>query len=341
MSATGASVDDEGEALRPGALVRVRSEAEILATLDDDGTLDGVPFMPEMLQFVGKTLPVLQRADKTCNGHGRPRKMDGAVHLAAVRCDGSAHDGCQYGCRIFWKESWLERADGSASPASGPDRSSPPPPEPALSDLIAPATRVSAGDGETVYRCQATAIGEATEPVPIWDPRQYPKDVQNWGVVKTFLDLVRSVVNLFQYLSARHLPRRLRINDGRPYPDVRGPLTRTPAVDHDLAVGDVVRIKTWEEIRQTLDGQGRNRGLAFGREALAYCGRTARISGRVERMIDDATGTMIHITSDCFILDDVACRGDYTRSCTRGLYQFWRPIWLEKISGRDPSTQPT
>ena len=36
-------------ALRKGDLVEVRSEEEILRTLDADGKLDGLPFMPEML----------------------------------------------------------------------------------------------------------------------------------------------------------------------------------------------------------------------------------------------------------------------------------------------------
>ena len=40
----------EGQALRVGEIVEVRSEAEILATLDAR-ELESLPFMPEMLQF--------------------------------------------------------------------------------------------------------------------------------------------------------------------------------------------------------------------------------------------------------------------------------------------------
>ena len=35
--------------------VIVKSPAEILATLDTDGMLDGLPFMPEMLELCGRT----------------------------------------------------------------------------------------------------------------------------------------------------------------------------------------------------------------------------------------------------------------------------------------------
>ena len=36
--------------LKPGDIVKVRAPAEIMATLDDDGSLDSVLFMPEMLR---------------------------------------------------------------------------------------------------------------------------------------------------------------------------------------------------------------------------------------------------------------------------------------------------
>ena len=42
-----------GKPLRPGDVVEVRPAAEILATLDADGALDGMPFMPEMARVCG------------------------------------------------------------------------------------------------------------------------------------------------------------------------------------------------------------------------------------------------------------------------------------------------
>ncbi len=38
----------------PGDVVEVLSEREILATLDENGTFEKLPFMPEMLDFCGK-----------------------------------------------------------------------------------------------------------------------------------------------------------------------------------------------------------------------------------------------------------------------------------------------
>jgi hypothetical protein len=90
--------------LRPGDIVTVRSEAEILATLDVDGTLDGLPFMPEMRRFCGHSFHVAARADRTVHDKLGVRTMEDTVHLEDLRCDGAAHDGCCRGCLLFWKE---------------------------------------------------------------------------------------------------------------------------------------------------------------------------------------------------------------------------------------------
>src|ERR1035438_3220535 len=102
--------------LSVGDWVEVRSKQEILKTLDVNGQLDGMPFMPEMLAFCGKRFQVYKRAHKTCDTvfPVRGRRVDQAVHLE-TRCDGQAHGGCQAGCLIFWKEAWLRRVDQIAS----------------------------------------------------------------------------------------------------------------------------------------------------------------------------------------------------------------------------------
>jgi hypothetical protein len=70
--------------LHAGELVEVRSEPEILATLDAEGRLDGLPFMPEMLQYCGQRFRVFKSAHKTCDTIEKTggRRMRNAVHLA-------------------------------------------------------------------------------------------------------------------------------------------------------------------------------------------------------------------------------------------------------------------
>src|SRR6185436_21164080 len=72
---------------------------------------------PEMLQFCGQRFQVYKSAHKTCDtiDSYSIRSMDEAVHLVGLRCDGSAHGGCQAGCLLFWKNSWLRKVDSAGS----------------------------------------------------------------------------------------------------------------------------------------------------------------------------------------------------------------------------------
>src|SRR5205814_10572020 len=147
--------------LRAGELVEVRSAQEILGTLDDRGTLDSLPFMPEMIQFCGKRFRVYRRADKACDTieWATLRRMENAVHLEGLRCDGQAHGGCQAGCLIYWKEAWLKRvptADGRRTARDSVSSAHSAASNGVTLDSLAQATRRGVEDGETVYSCQAT-----------------------------------------------------------------------------------------------------------------------------------------------------------------------------------------
>ena len=97
-----------------GDWVEVRSKEEILATLDKNGRLEGLPLMPQMLEQCGTRFQVHKRAHKTCDtvsGHYANRRVPNSIHLGH-RCDGKAHGGCQAECLIFWKEAWLKPVGG-------------------------------------------------------------------------------------------------------------------------------------------------------------------------------------------------------------------------------------
>jgi len=171
--------------LRPGEWVEVCSESEILDTLDGAGTLDGLPFMPEMLSHCGRRYQVYKRADKTCdtvNWTGL-RRMERTVHLHMLRCDGLAHGGCQAGCLLFWKEAWLRRSPGDDGPNRVADetRSAGSGAQRTVRDrawLEATTTyRSHPSEVETRYRCQATELSRASCPLPWWEPKQYVRDV--------------------------------------------------------------------------------------------------------------------------------------------------------------------
>jgi hypothetical protein len=333
--------------LRPGELVRVRSAAEIIGTLDERGTLDGLPFMPEMVQYCRRTFSVHKRADKTC-GHSFVwlRRVHNAVHLSDVRCDGAAHGGCQAACLMYWKEAWLERValNGTLpSPqlTAGSNGTSTAPKFAAQEDtfvrdtLLPMTTSRPSSSSDPVYRCQVTELPRASTQLHVWCFDQYPRDVRNWGLLKVLRGLAIEAFNRFQTRSRQFLPQRMLIRGGAHYPFLipRSEDTAPVSAAHlDLQPGDLVRIKSKEEILATLDSANKHRGLSFDVEMLKYCGRTARVRGRVERLIDEKTGEMITIRRDCVILDGVVCTGDYHGCCTRSVFPYWREIWLEKIA---------
>jgi hypothetical protein len=319
-------------ALRPGDSVRVRTAKEIFTTLDDRGTLDNLPFMPEMLQHCGKIFTVSMRADKTCGPDHGLRRMRDTVHLSNVRCDGTSHGRCQAACLMYWKEAWLERV----APNAAAEREAPTPGDEAfLADTLLPATTDGDAPGKNghAWRCQATEVPRASTRLRGYYFDQYVIDARNWGLLKVLRVLFVDAFNRAQSLSRRYLPPVLQFRGGQTYPFVAGALDKgqTPSRKLDLQPGDRVRTKSKEEIVKTLDHTNHNRGLSFDKEMVRYCGRTATVRARVQRLIDEETGKMLHIKSDCIILEGMTCMADYHRLCTRSIFPYWREIWLEKI----------
>jgi hypothetical protein len=331
---------------RAGDWVRVRSKAEILATLDDNGQLDALPFMPEMFEFCGKRLKVRKRAHKTCdppNGMGG-RRMAGAVHLEGVRCDGKAHGGCQAGCLIFWKDEWLDpvspEEEVSAAPTgAAADR------ERRVWDGTRHPT-IEAGSDEPRYICQSTQLALATRPLRWWDVRQYVEDYTSGNVTlgRMFLSLLLFV---FHQLATSGLgfgtPLRWTYDKfkrwlgGAPYPWRVGrvpPGVKTPYATLNVQPGEWVKVRSYSEILETLDQNDHNRGMRFDPEMVPYCGGTFRVQDRVRSIINEKTGLMQHLRNDCIILEDVVCQACYAkerRFCPRAIYPYWREVWLERI----------
>jgi hypothetical protein len=319
--------------LRVGDVVEVRSEQEVLATLEQDGALDRLPFMPEMLASCGSRFTVSSRADTTCFWGGL-RRMESSVHLDGVRCDGSAHGGCQAGCLVFFKEEWLRPVNPSddvlAVATATPVRRA----GVTREDLVRATHRLPAEDGEERWSCQATEVTAATTKIHHWDLRHFYRDVRNRNLrVRTVLrHFLSYAFNTYQGHS-RRLPSWLLIHGGSPFPWVHGTLERTPRVTLGLQPGESVRVRSRQEIRATLDRRGRNRGLSFDPEMLPYCGTTRRVDRRVRRLIDDITGRMIEPPGDCVVLEGAVCRGLYHGLCTRQTDTYWREAWLTRDVG--------
>ena len=342
--------------MRIGDWVEVRSKAEILQTLDGNGRLEGMPFMPEMFAFCGQKFQVYKIAHKTCDYSIYPyrvRSLERAVHLK-TRCDGKAHGGCQAGCLLYWKESWL-KAVGENRDLDTPDRANVGSPESleaqtqtgcSESDVWTHVELPHAEDESPTYLCQMTQIPAATTPLVWWDLRQYVADYRSGNVslariLTTFtywayyslsqagIGLGRPMRWLYDQMSPLWggplFPRKLgTIPDGQP----------TPLVKLDLQPGEMVKVKAYQDILKTVDASNRNRGMYWDAELVPYCGGTYKVLGSVTRLIGERTGKMQVMKTPCIILDSVVCQARYSSCrlfCPKSMYPYWRETWLERV----------
>jgi len=320
--------------LRRGDIVEVRSAAEILVTLDDRGELDSVPFMPEMLEFCGRRFTVTGRADKVCDtvtSDLNSRRLPDTVFLDDLRCDGSGHEGCQAECRIYWKEAWLRRVDGERRPSNDDDDATD-----ALRRLV--LGQVTNGESGTTrrFRCQATALVAASEPLKVADPRPYIRELSNGNVTFRRWVKVMGRASVMQPAQrAGWLKSPVLAGSSASSPSTPPPLHLQP--------GEWVRVKSPREIESTLNDKGRNRGLWFDREMLAFCGGTYQVRKRVTSIIDEPTGEMLHFGGDCIMLEGVVCSGERSTGrwfCARQIYPYWRECWLERIDPPSTAASP-
>ena len=270
----------KGRALRVGDRVVVRSPEEILSTLDADGTLDHVPFMPEMLDCCGKAFRVQRRVEKTCVTDYPVRRFpaNDVVILDSPRCDGQGHGGCKRCLQDFLERSsvavfLLQRA---ATPST----------ETSLEQLRG---RLKVKSDEKHYFCQSTELFRATENFPrrprFWTLRIPFKEIRNGDL---------SVVELLRLLALWSWLRFCRAVGGDSW--LHGPHKRTPVVSLGLKPGEVVRVKSRAQIVATLDQKSCNRGLGICHEVTRCCGYEAEVRYRVDRLIDERTGAMREIT---------------------------------------------
>ncbi len=283
--------------LSAGDWVEVRSKEEILRTLDEKGQLDGMPFMPEMFAFCGEKMQVYKRAHKTCDTVFpiRGRRVQNAVHLE-TRCNGSSHGGCQAGCLLFWKEEWLKPVSRATDlvtlekPVATQNAN-----QKLVNICTESAVQIHTQDlgqqgADPVYVCQATRLPYMTSDLSWWELDQYIEDYTsgNIGLWRMFCGMVYSA---YYHLSNAGIglgrPMRWfyntfhRLWGATLFPRNSGTIPigqSTPTEVLNLQPGELVRVKSHEEILRTLTTDGKNRGMTWDAELVPYCGEPIKYS---------------------------------------------------------------
>ena len=312
--------DHDSKCLRPapGEVVFVRSAKQIFESLDEHGCLGGLPFMPEMLPFCGQKFRVDRIANKACVNAEAVYigSLANCVVLAIPqRCGGEAHGGCQMGCKFLWRTEWLEgessvgEREGSIDDTVDDD----------VRERLQGLTLKAVDEPGKIFRCQATELINIAEPTSAFQVGQYVKDVASGVPVKQVIRFIADLAIKKASRTADHLS---------------GPCTgRTPTEKLGLTVGETVRVKSIDEIRETLDAAGCNRGLWFDRHEMgSFCGQELVVSRVLHRLMDEKTGQLRELKNPCVVLSEVECSGVFRRFCSRGMLHFWREVWLEKIN---------
>jgi hypothetical protein len=191
-----------------------------------------------------------------------------------------------------------------------------------------------------------TQIRQATSPLDWWDLRQYIRDFRSGNV--TIGRMISGLIYWIYFTLSeagigvgrpmRWLYDRCNLAwRGTRFPRTPGRIPQgepTPLVNLDLRPGELVRVKSHEEILNTVDTANKNRGMYWDAELVPYCGGTYRVLRRVSRLIGERTGKMLEMKSACIALDSVLCQARYSSCrmfCPKGMYPYWREIWLERV----------
>jgi hypothetical protein len=306
---------------RRGELVEVRPPLHILRTLDADGAIGGLPFMPEMLGFVGKRFRVEKRILKTCVSIGNSTNMrvfnSGAiVTLEGVRCSGEGHDGCQKLCAIFWHEEWLRKVDDS-EPGTRTN--------PEGTEQL--GLRLKTTVDSTKYFCQASELLRITRHLSRWERfgRCFAEvrtgNCSAWEMAQR--------IGIWLYWRARR--RLLGVY-------ARGTNRTTPSEALNLQPGEFVEVKPIGRITETLDPAAHNRGLYFTPDMALFCGSRQRVARRLDKIIVDGTGQMRSLRNTVY-LEGAHCGCSHVAfgGCPRGELSYWREIWLQRPQPLPPA----
>jgi len=300
--------------LVPGAWVEVLSAGEILATLDGNQALEGLPFMPEMLAFCGRSFQVQIHADRTCvralppGEHEPIRGLRDCVVLVGLRCSGGFHGGCQLGCMLFWKEAWLK-------PVTGPQ-----PGWGALVEAAGTGHPVTPGQDPAVILRQGTGTGRATtRGQSKWDPREY------FGMLRAGTFRVPELVRMLHVAGSRKVELALRSRFQSHAP----PAQEEEGEVLGLQPGEWIEVKGMQEILRTLDARHCRKGLAFSNDMFGFCGRRFQVQHRIETLLDEKTGklrkvqhTVTLVGTDC----------QKYMGCARQMPLLWRELWLRRVA---------
>jgi len=105
------------------------------------------------------------------------------------------------------------------------------------------------------------------------------------------------------------------------------------APESPLLQGDLVRVRSREEILSTLDPFKELKGCAFLPDMAQFCGTEQRVLKSMRYFLDERDYKQKKARG-VILLENVICNGTPAfGQCDRCCFLFWREEWLEKLPG--------
>ena len=106
---------------------------------------------------------------------------------------------------------------------------------------------------------------------------------------------------------------------------------------HAFHVGDIVKVKSIEEIEEGLDPSMKLDGCLFASEMKKWSGREARIIKIMKNYFDEHSMKMLKVKASLYILEGTICSGEvnsFQARCDHSCHFIWHEKWLENVKGK-------
>jgi len=102
---------------------------------------------------------------------------------------------------------------------------------------------------------------------------------------------------------------------------------------HVFSIGDTVRVRSAEEISNTLDPLNKFDGCLFMDQMYDYCNKKFKVIKAVKHIYDERNGKIHRTLIPLYILDGLICLGKIPSleySCDHSCFFLWHEKWLTK-----------
>ncbi len=108
----------------------------------------------------------------------------------------------------------------------------------------------------------------------------------------------------------------------------------------NLRAGDIVEVRSFDEIASTLGDDVTMAELPFQPEMRKYCGGTYRVLRPVKKLIIENANTGLRGIRNTVLLDGINCDGQYHHDCTRYCFFLWKEAWLKMAGHQQHPAKP-